>query len=287
MAFCTNVIQLPVPSKLSVGSKATQAAVPLLIGSETPVISVLIDNIIPPCLTRTVLSKALQHSDSTVRYVTSFLLNCVFEKIEAVKREIAEAKLVAAGGITELETKWDVLLSTLISEVKKRVPDVNIIVALHQQQISSLVTLTSSTTTSSSNNARSEDKMEVDDDAFDVTSSSPMQVDSDGQPLDSLENNDTALPLDNSSSDSPELSVSVSLKLLKNYQIHYPNLFLEIRFDHGKLITPSLHTLHPEIQVNLLGLMESVSDFKFWSVTGKNKLMDNRLLLLTLPSFLR
>ncbi|KAG9324490.1 hypothetical protein KVV02_006084 [Mortierella alpina] len=124
-----------------------------LFASHPPPVSTIIENILPTAANRTVLSKGLQHSSMLVRYFTIVELAAAFQKTEQViavmqsaVRTLAndEEEAVAADNTMEMDgtgissqsldppaQQWAGAITLLLAELRRRVPDIQIIISLH------------------------------------------------------------------------------------------------------------------------------------------------------------
>lgn len=124
-----------------------------LFASHPPPVSTIIENILPSAANRTILGKGLQHSSMLVRYFTIVELAAVFQKAErvvavmqsAVKTlAMSEDELTGSDESTDMtevssNTKssdpaaqhWASAIMSLMAELRRRVPDIQIIIMLH------------------------------------------------------------------------------------------------------------------------------------------------------------
>ncbi|KAG0305585.1 hypothetical protein BGZ98_003899 [Dissophora globulifera] len=124
-----------------------------LFASHPPPVSTIIENILPTAANRTILSKGLQHSSMLVRYFTIVELAAAFQKAEqviavmqsAVKSLASDEEEVAATNdavIVEESTsdakaadppaqQWANAITLLLADLRRRVPDIQIIISLH------------------------------------------------------------------------------------------------------------------------------------------------------------
>ncbi|KAF9574547.1 hypothetical protein EC968_006159 [Mortierella alpina] len=124
-----------------------------LFASHPPPVSTIIENILPTAANRTVLSKGLQHSSMLVRYFTIVELAAAFQKTEQViavmqsaVRTLAnnEEEAAATDNTMELDgsglsskssnppaQQWAGAITLLLAELRRRVPDIQIIISLH------------------------------------------------------------------------------------------------------------------------------------------------------------
>ncbi|KAF9968574.1 hypothetical protein BGZ70_002099 [Mortierella alpina] len=124
-----------------------------LFASHPPPVSTIIENILPTAANRTVLSKGLQHSSMLVRYFTIVELAAAFQKTEQViavmqsaVRTLASDEEEAAATDNTMEMdgtglssqsldppahQWAGAITLLLAELRRRVPDIQIIISLH------------------------------------------------------------------------------------------------------------------------------------------------------------
>ncbi|KAF9918456.1 hypothetical protein BX616_008676 [Lobosporangium transversale] len=124
-----------------------------LFASHPPPLSIIIENILPTTANRTILSKGLQHTSMLVRYFTMVQLAATFQKMEqviavmesAVKALSSDAgeTLTSNGLIDRNDTsmnikpsekpaqQWAGAITLLVAELRRRVPDIQIIISLH------------------------------------------------------------------------------------------------------------------------------------------------------------
>ncbi|KAG0049349.1 hypothetical protein BGZ83_005861 [Gryganskiella cystojenkinii] len=124
-----------------------------LFASHPPPVSTIIENIIPSTANRSILSRGLQHSSMLVRYITIVELAAAFQKTEQViavmqsaVRTLAndEEESISANDTMDLEgsgvqtkqsdppaQQWATAISLLLAELRRRVPDIGIIISLH------------------------------------------------------------------------------------------------------------------------------------------------------------
>lgn len=125
------VIQLPVPSLLY-GSSGLYPA-------EPPAADVIIDNILPNVFNRSPSSKGLQHSSPLVRYATMLVLSAVFQKydkvVESVKKVIMSLETSELNSKTTSKTSdnWNKCLENVREGLRRRVPEIQTLVALYKQ----------------------------------------------------------------------------------------------------------------------------------------------------------
>ncbi|KAG0273711.1 hypothetical protein BGZ95_010495 [Linnemannia exigua] len=124
-----------------------------LFASHPPPVSTIIENILPSAANRAILNKGLQHSSMLVRYFTIVEVAAVFQKAEQVVAVMQSAvKILAmneeelsasdestdmAEGIANIKSsdppaqQWASAITSLMAELRRRVPDIHIIIRLH------------------------------------------------------------------------------------------------------------------------------------------------------------
>ncbi|KAF9361204.1 hypothetical protein BGX26_005028 [Mortierella sp. AD094] len=124
-----------------------------LFASHPPPVSTIIENILPTVVNRTILSKGLQHSSMLVRYFTIVELAAVFQKTEQVIDVMQSAVKALASDEEEVQAtndamdvdeavtgtkdadppaqQWASAITLLLAELRRRVPDIQIIISLH------------------------------------------------------------------------------------------------------------------------------------------------------------
>ncbi|KAF9094869.1 hypothetical protein BGX23_001439 [Mortierella sp. AD031] len=124
-----------------------------LFASHPPPVSTIIENVLPTTANRTILGKGLQHSSMLVRYFTIVELAAVFQKAEQVVAVMQSAVKTLAINEEELSAQdesadategptntkssdppaqqWASAITLLMAELRRRVPDIQIIIMLH------------------------------------------------------------------------------------------------------------------------------------------------------------
>ncbi|KAF9415620.1 hypothetical protein BGZ94_010452 [Podila epigama] len=126
-----------------------------LFASHPPPVSTMIENILPTPANRTILSKGLQHSSMLVRYFTIIELAAAFQKTEAVIAVMQSAIRSLANDVEDLPNandtldaeesltgpttsqsdppalQWSNAITLLLAELRRRVPDIQIVISLH------------------------------------------------------------------------------------------------------------------------------------------------------------
>ncbi|KAJ3057559.1 hypothetical protein HK097_000025 [Rhizophlyctis rosea] len=215
MALAAKVIRLPVPDRF--GATTMQ--------QYPPSVNTIADNIIPSPTSRTLTGRALQHNSRLVKYTAAGVLSLAFEKLTEVRRVLNTMESESPD-----PNRWRKCWSDLLDEVRRRVPELQIILALQQP----------------------------------VTSKAPsngdtIELHAHGEDEGDAQANETEKDI------TPELLQGAALRLLRHYQSHFPAIVSESRFDFGKLVPGDLEALPTDLQWHLLTLICGVRDFKWWS----------------------
>ncbi|KAI7906920.1 ribosome 60S biogenesis N-terminal-domain-containing protein [Cokeromyces recurvatus] len=139
MTVLQKIIQLPVPS-LYYGSTELYPA-------EPPSPETILDNILPNVFNRSASSKGLQHASPLVRYTTMLVLSAAFQKYDKVAQSIKNVIMSLEN--LEMEQNrvnntsnedqnkpfenWKRCLENVREGLRRRVPDILILVALHKR----------------------------------------------------------------------------------------------------------------------------------------------------------
>jgi hypothetical protein len=135
------VIQLPVPS-LFYGP--TQ-----LYPAEPPAVDTILDNILPNVFNRSPSSKGLQHASPLVRYTTMVILSAAFQKYSRAAHAISKVIVaLETPETTQISLKaeqkpseaWKKCLESVREGLRRRVPEIQLLVALHKQTSNKMVT---------------------------------------------------------------------------------------------------------------------------------------------------
>ncbi|CAG8579793.1 1637_t:CDS:10 [Paraglomus occultum] len=123
MSLLQKIVFLPVPS-LKLPNARTYLSSP-------PPCSTIIENILPSAVNRIAISKGLQHSSLLVRFTTAISLGFLFQKLDNVSRRFGEI----AASIEIIDTanarRWNDIPNSLAEEMRRRVPDVQVLLKLH------------------------------------------------------------------------------------------------------------------------------------------------------------
>ncbi|KAF9159695.1 hypothetical protein DFQ26_006281 [Actinomortierella ambigua] len=149
------VVEIPVPN-LYVSHTG-------LFASHPPPVSTIMESVLPSIANRNHLSKGLQHSSLLVRYFTIVALAACFQKMEQVLAVMNSAVQALAQGNEELlnqstdavqvddgmpanttsteppAQQWANAIPLLLAELRRRVPDIKLIISIHSS-VQSLVT---------------------------------------------------------------------------------------------------------------------------------------------------
>ncbi|KAJ3158556.1 hypothetical protein HDU86_002781 [Geranomyces michiganensis] len=226
MALAAKIIQLPVPRHFGASE----------LGLPPPPVELAADNILPPPLDRSVSSRALQHSNSMVKHTSAVVLALAFEKLSAVQsvvrdmiNEMSRSQQLLAvtlGNISSLIRKWTSFYSDIAEELRRRLPDLQIVLALQNQQLKQA--------------GSKDDGKEV--------ATDPMATD------------ELAVETEEISSDTLHCA---ALQLVRHYQRQFPESVLESRVNYGKFLLADLTGLSSELQLHLLDLIAEVPEFNW------------------------
>ncbi|KAJ3101917.1 nucleolar pre-ribosomal-associated protein 1 [Phlyctochytrium planicorne] len=205
MALVAKIIRLPVPD-IELNESSTLDFVTIS------------ESVLPICLTRSILSRGLQHKSKTVRNSTAMVLSFALARLNAVKQKITELSLTSVNH----SLNFNEIFKLLLDDVCKRIPDFQTIVGFrYTVEESAVGHAQESTELTEKEQSEKEDNQEDEDVTEDVLKSSGLQ-------------------------------------LLRLYAILYPNLALESRFDFGKFIPDNLRDLSPRVRRMILTLIEEV-----------------------------
>ncbi|KAI8800800.1 ribosome 60S biogenesis N-terminal-domain-containing protein [Cladochytrium replicatum] len=256
---------------ISGSSSSSTIAVPL--SEPPPSVSVLADNILPSStsasvsssfgatasggsgvLSRAVLTRALQHTSDVVRYTTLVTLAFSCEKfarvIRVLRRASANCRVAVAlsshaQSQVDLAAKWERCADNLTEEMRRRLPDIQVLLALVQK--------------------KQTEKPDKED-------SKKLNVDN-AKNTESVEND-----LGTESVDTKSM-YAAALRLVIAYQRHFPETVMESRFDVGKLIPAEINFKAGEtgeetadLQLQMLRLLAESPDLKWWNKSGSSSL---------------
>ncbi|KAI5785180.1 ribosome 60S biogenesis N-terminal-domain-containing protein [Pyronema domesticum] len=112
--FLLAVISLPIPENFGGSDSVTLP----------PPSTVVIENIMPKPLSKTVMTKCLTHESGMIRFFSTRILLVAFKKL----REVLEALDVASADVHDPSELWKKCRFEVIEEFCKRVPDVSIVI---------------------------------------------------------------------------------------------------------------------------------------------------------------
>ncbi|KAJ3178488.1 hypothetical protein HDU87_003562 [Geranomyces variabilis] len=232
MALAAKIIQLPVPQHFGASE----------MGLPPPPVGLAADNILPPPLDRSVCNRALQHSNSMVKHTSAVVLALAFEKLNAVQKAVRsvindllrsqQLLEVTLGNVSSLIRKWTSFFSEIAEELRRRLPDLQIILALQNQQLK---------------------QAGIKDDSKDAASDA-MVVDEPSVQTEEI---------------SSETLHCAALQLIRHYQRQFPETVLESRVNYGKFLLADLTGLSIELQLHLLDLIAEVPEFN-WKERSAN-----------------
>ncbi|KAJ3148549.1 hypothetical protein HDU89_004646 [Geranomyces variabilis] len=231
MALAAKIIQLPVPPLFGASE----------LGLPPPPVTLAADNILPPPLDRSVCNRALQHSNSMVKHTSAVVLALAFEKLNVVQsairsviNELSRSQnllAVTVGNVAGLIRKWTSFFTEIAEELRRRLPDLQIILALQNQQLK---------------------QAGIKDDSKDATT--------DVMPIDE--------PAVQTEEISSETLHCAALQLIRHYQRQFPETVLESRVNYGKFLLADLTGLSFELQLHLLDLIAEVPEFNWKERSG-------------------
>ncbi|KAF9517643.1 hypothetical protein BS47DRAFT_469370 [Hydnum rufescens UP504] len=137
MAYFGAIISLPIPTYcfstvLSKGSLSTPSYNP-----SPPPLNTIVENVIPSIFTKVFVTKGLQlNSEPLVRHCTSLALAKCLDKFESIRQAFTTVE--AALEENEETGQWMRRRLELEKEVRRRVPDFQVVVALSQRNVSAL-----------------------------------------------------------------------------------------------------------------------------------------------------
>jgi hypothetical protein len=201
----------------------------------TPNYLTIVDNILPACISRNVLSKGLQHSSGLVRYMTILSLTASMKKLEAVVNNIGsvvssfEENEFGSNVSSQTEKvlkerstavlNWKGCVRKVCDELCRRLPGVQLLAALYSQAISPVKNET------------------TDGDSIIMEEKTLMQ--------------DTIL------------------RLIVQLQKLLPEVMIEAKFDFSNFIPSDISAVKTTAQVHLLELLLTLSDFRWSNRSGK------------------
>ncbi|KAJ3138821.1 nucleolar pre-ribosomal-associated protein 1 [Physocladia obscura] len=260
MALAANIIALPVPSMLATSNTKNSIQTMQNVDQQVPQdpntvlvppsVNILAENILPTVLTKLAMGRALQQTSITVRHVAAFVLSraleklgCVLVEIERVYKHLVCAAAnstdefdITIAGENGVGAEWIHLAESLVDEIRKRVPEVQIVLGL-------LVKISDGTSADSGKKN------------LQIQSSADLNAGVSDQQAE-MEEDRTVTPI---------VLQCASLKLIREYQTHFPDLLAESKFDYGKLIPSDINECAVEIQKSVVEFLLEVPDFKWWT----------------------
>ncbi|ORY47184.1 ribosome 60S biogenesis N-terminal-domain-containing protein [Leucosporidium creatinivorum] len=200
ITFATQVVALPVTQHLSPSSTP-------------PTLTALLDNVLPPSLNKTWYSKALQHENGLVSFLSSIFILAVMQKAAKILETIAEtsSKLEEVAG----SGRWASLAARMREHLRTVLPDPQIVVALMQK------TAVAAPPPAASSKSKSKSSKKV----------------KEVEPAAETKEEDEA---------SRHLRTNVALRLLWLYHRVVPSLIATLRFDFAKL--PQAHVTRSDAE---------------------------------------
>lgn len=199
ITFATQVVALPVTQHLSPTSTP-------------PTLTVLLDNVLPPTLNKTWYSKALQHENGLVSFLSSIFILAAMQKAAKILETIADtsSKLEEVAG----SGRWASLAARMREHLRTVLPDPQIVVALMQK-----TAVAAPAPAASSKSKKSSKKVK------------------EVEPAAEAKEEDEA---------SRHLRTNVALRLLWLYHRVVPSLIATLRFDFAKL--PQAHVTRSDAE---------------------------------------
>jgi hypothetical protein len=209
----------------------------------TPNHLTITDNILPSCVSRTILSKGLQHSSGLVRYMTILSLTASMKKLTQVissietaissfeENEIGSTLVAHAEKLLKDRStaimNWKSCLKKVREELCRRLPGVQLLATLYSQAVSPIKTGASDTSS-------------------DVVEEKKLMQDS-------------------------------ILKLIALLQKCLPEVMIEAKFDFGNFMPSDISAVKTTAQMHLLELLLTVNDFR-WSNKSCKSLFSSKKL---------
>ena len=90
---------------------------------------ILVNNIFPSVLSRSILTQGLQHDNKTVKYQTLTITIIIIEKLNQTINKLREEIKFSS----KQKKKWKEYIDHILQDLKKLLPDIQVIIGLHQQ----------------------------------------------------------------------------------------------------------------------------------------------------------
>lgn len=136
MAYIGQIVSLPPPRIETFRETVTNVLHPDVTKprSSPPAMDVMVESIIPSPLTKVHLTKGFSHADSLVRHMTALTLARCLQKLDEVNTLLRSLEVEASAEPgTSLESPWSRCRRELDFEVRRRIPEVPIIIQFAQQ----------------------------------------------------------------------------------------------------------------------------------------------------------
>lgn len=205
ITFATLAVALPVSKHLLVSPTSTTSTTSL---PPPPTLVSVLDTILPPTLTKSFYSKALQHENPLVSFLSSIFLLAALQKATKVLETLAESSLRLEEGETG---RWRDLAIRVRESLRLVLPDPQIVVALMQKTAVAAPVISKK---------KSKSKKEV----ADVVAAVEVKEEEGGR----------------------HLRTNVALRLLWLYHRVVPSLISTLRFDFSKL--PQAHAMRTDAE---------------------------------------
>ncbi|CAG8456565.1 11592_t:CDS:10 [Ambispora gerdemannii] len=201
-----------------------------------PPMHIIMENILPNVINRFTLSKCIQHQSPFIKYKTMIVLAAAFLKFGTVVRWFrgVSKSFAEVGASTVILSKWNKSLQDIHEEMKRRVPDLKVILSLHSSILADAKQIMSLPSSSAS-----------------ITTSTPLIEDDE--------------PLQESKVRNDLLYESV-LRIIKYYQTYIPESTIsDAKFDVGRFIPADFFETNMQLllQKHLLEILLVVDDFKW------------------------
>ena len=133
VAFYSSIVSLPVPvESFYLPSRTSSSKTKCDYRPVPPSLSVIVHNIFPSTLLKTHLTKALQSSHGIIQHAAGLLLARCLNKYELVQDALRSVK--SALEEDDVGGKWARRLTEIDREIRRRVPELNVVIALSTAQ---------------------------------------------------------------------------------------------------------------------------------------------------------
>ncbi|KAI9140640.1 ribosome 60S biogenesis N-terminal-domain-containing protein [Paraphysoderma sedebokerense] len=261
MTLLTRIISLPIPAFFH---HTQTAAAPL---PAPPQLTTILLNVspIPSPIPRITFSKALQHDSPMIKYSSLLLLAAVIQKFDDVydklddyakfwERRSHGDRITYESGSRKAVQLWNDMKSRLLMEMKKRLPEFQVLVGLGTWCNSQITKFSTSgyhnPNPGTDGISATKAKNHIDSD---------MEVCGEETP----ETQPSLEEFELTTLEKTEMVYCCILKILKGYQKLLPDVVIESRFDMGKLVPSSLSKVSETTQSFVLEFLLECRDFKW------------------------